>query len=209
MADRRSCSMINGFMVAKKTTTGLLFGSFNPIHKGHLEIAAYMLEHEKMDEVWFVVSPQNPLKEKVLLVSREQRLEMTKLALDAKPGFKICDIEFSMPEPSYTIDTLRLLRTVYPQNDFYLMIGSDNLNDLHRWKDHESILNEFQILVYPRGAAESIPFDQHPNVKLTPAPLIEISSTAIRQKIDDGDPYSDLVPAEVYEYILANRLYKK
>ena len=200
---------MNGFMAVRKTITGLLFGSFNPVHLGHLKIAVYMLEHEGIDEVWFVVSPQNPLKEKELLVRREQRLEMTRLALDAKPGLKICDIEFSMPEPSYTIDTLRRLRSAYPNNDFHLMIGSDNLQDLHRWKDHKSIINEVQTLVYPRGTAEPTPCDQHPNIKHTRAPLIEISSTAIRKRIMEGDPVSDLVPAEVYEYILANRLYKK
>ena len=193
----------------KNIQTGLLFGSFNPIHKGHLKIASYMLDHEELNEVWFVVSPHNPLKNKGMLVSKEQRLEMTRLAVNRNRRFKICDIEFTMPEPSFTIDTLRLLRLKFPQNDFYLMIGSDNLQEFDKWKDYKSIINEFQILVYPRGINVQINFDNYPNIKITNAPLINISSTEVRQKIMLGKSIERLVPASVNRYIINTGLYRE
>ena len=192
----------------KNIQTGLLFGSFNPIHKGHLKIATYMLDYEKLNEVWFVVSPHNPLKDKGMLVSKEQRLEMTRLAVNRNRRFKTCDIEFTMPEPSFTIDTLRLLRLKFPQNDFYLMIGSDNLQEFDKWKDYKSIINEFQILVYPRGINVQINFDNYPNIKITDAPLINISSTEVRQKIMLGKSIERLVPASVNRYIINMGLYR-
>lgn len=193
----------------KNIQTGLLFGSFNPIHKGHLKIASYMLDHEELNEVWFVVSPHNPLKNKGMLVSKEQRLEMTRLAVNRNRRFKICDIEFTMPEPSFTIDTLRLLRLKFPQNDFYLMIGSDNLQEFDKWKDYKSIINEFQILVYPRGINVQTNFDNYPNIKITNAPLINISSTEVRQKIMLGKSIERLVPASVNRYIINTGLYRE
>jgi len=195
--------------MSENIQTGLLFGSFNPIHKGHLKIATYMLDYEKLNEVWFVVSPHNPLKDKGMLVSKEQRLEMTRLAAAGKRRFKICDIEFTMPEPSFTIDTLRLLRLKFPQNDFYLMIGSDNLQEFDKWKDYKSIINEFQILVYPRGINVQTNFDNYPNIKITNAPLINISSTEVRQKIMLGKSIERLVPASVNRYIINTGLYRE
>jgi nicotinate-nucleotide adenylyltransferase len=194
-------------MNVKSKNTGLFFGSFNPVHLGHLGIAGYLLDGEKLDEVWFVVSPKNPLKDDKMLANPLQRLEMVKLTTAQNPAFKTCDQEFSMPTPSYTIDTLKLLNEKYPERDFFLIIGSDNLEELHLWKDHEQILRDYKILVYPRGKTAINPFDQHSNVKITQAPLIDISSTLIREQLKDKKDVSEMLPANVLRYIIKNRLY--
>lgn len=194
-------------MSSGKINTGLFFGSFNPVHLGHLGIAGYLLDGEELDEVWFVVSPKNPLKDSEQLANPGQRLAMVKLAAASNTAFKTCELEFSMPRPSYTIDTLRLLSKKYPENTFYLIIGSDNLEELHLWKDHEQILRDYKILVYPRGKTAKNPFDQYSNVKITQAPLIEISSTLIRQRIAQSKDVSHLLPAGVHGYIIQNALY--
>lgn len=194
-------------MPSKGINTGLFFGSFNPVHNGHLIIANYMLEQEGMDAIWFIVSPQNPLKESEELANEQQRLEMMKLAVASKPRFKVSDVEFSMAKPSYTFNTLELLSQSYPERSFFLIIGSDNLEEFHLWKNYEQILKKYQILVYPRKKVINNPYAQAPNVKITKAPLIKVSSTQVRRFINGGSDVSNLIPARVQEFIYANGLY--
>jgi nicotinate-nucleotide adenylyltransferase len=190
-----------------KMKTGLFFGSFNPLHNGHLLIARYMLEHESLDEVWFIVSPQNPLKDAASLASAEQRLEMLNLAVAKDSRFKVCDVEFSMPKPSYTFDTLELLSKTHPERSFALIIGSDNLEDFRLWKNYEQILEKYQLLVYPRDKEVNSPFASRPNVKITQAPLVEISSTQIRKLLKEGKDLESLIPHEIMRYIMEQGLY--
>lgn len=190
-----------------KSRTGLFFGSFNPVHNGHLEIAGYLLNQKMVDEIWFVLSPQNPLKESRELANAQQRMEMLNLAIAAEPRFRASDVEFNMPVPSYTIDTLQLLSDSHPSREFKLIIGSDNLEEFHLWKDYEKILNTYQVLVYPRASEIKTPFLSYRNVLLTNAPLIKISSTYIRQCILKQKDVSHLLPEKVLNYIRENNLY--
>ncbi|MDP4185323.1 MAG: nicotinate (nicotinamide) nucleotide adenylyltransferase [Bacteroidota bacterium] len=185
--------------------TGLYFGSFNPIHNGHLAIADYMIKSAGIDEIWFVVSPLNPLKDKEILISENERLELTRLAILDKPHFRICDIEFRLPRPSYTIDTLKKLKAENPNRDFVLIIGTDNLICFHHWKDYQRLLKEYEIVVYPRPG-----YDEYPeySVRIVNAPQMDISSTDIRQRIADNRDFSQLLPAQVWEYIQKNKLYR-
>jgi nicotinate-nucleotide adenylyltransferase len=194
-------------MPNNSTNTGLFFGSFNPVHNGHLLIANYMLDKEGLDEIWFIVSPQNPLKESEELANEQQRLEMMKLAVASEPRFKVSDVEFSMPKPSYTFDTLELLSQAYPERSFFLIIGSDNLEDFNLWKNYEQILKNYQILVYPRKMEINSPFASEPNVTITRAPLVEVSSTQVRRFINEGSDISNLIPASVKQFINGNGLY--
>ncbi|MCL2028625.1 MAG: nicotinate (nicotinamide) nucleotide adenylyltransferase [Bacteroidales bacterium] len=160
--------------------TGLYFGSFNPVHDGHLAIAEYMLEHAPIDELWFVLSPQNPLKNPTELWSNEKRFELLKTAIDGKPKMSICTIEWAMPKPSYTIDTLKKLSETYPQTEFFLIMGADNLEKIEQWKSFGEILDSYHVLVYPRPNVVPNAYFKHPNVTVFEAPLINISSTQIR-----------------------------
>jgi nicotinate-nucleotide adenylyltransferase len=194
-------------MNPEKTNTGLFFGSFNPVHNGHLVIARYMLEQEGLDEIWFVVSPQNPLKDAGSLANAEQRLDMLKLTVAKDSRFKVCDVEFSMPKPSYTFDTLELLLKSHPGRSFFLIIGSDNLEEFQLWKNFEQILKKYQILVYPRKKEINSLFTSRPNVKITQAPLVEISSTQIRKLLMEGKDLESLIPHEIMRYIMEQGLY--
>jgi nicotinate-nucleotide adenylyltransferase len=195
-------------MPNSSTKTGLFFGSFNPVHNGHLIIANYMLDHEGLEEIWFIVSPQNPLKESEILANEQQRMEMIKLAIAPEPRFKVSDVEFSMPKPSYTFKTLEVLTQTKPERNFFLLIGSDNLEDFHLWKNYEQILKKYQILVYPRKKEVNNPYAEAPNVKITKAPLIGISSTEIRELIRAGSNVNQLIPEKVYKYIFIKSLYR-
>ena len=167
---------------------GLFFGSFNPIHVGHMVLANYMREFTELEEVWLVVSPHNPLKQKASLLDQHQRLALVNLAIDDHPRIKASNIEFSLQQPSYTINTLVHLQEKYPQHRFSLIMGQDNLVSFHKWKNYEEILKNYTLYVYPRPNTEPTQFDAHPQVKITQAPVMEISSTfirnAIREKID-------------------------
>ena len=160
---------------------GLYFGSFNPIHDGHLAIAQYMLNHAPIDELWFVLSPQNPLKNPDELWSNEKRFELLKSAIEKHSKMSICTIEWGMPTPSYTIDTLKKMSEIYPNTVFSIIMGADNLEHIERWKSFEDILNAYKIFVYPRPNALQNKYFQHPNVTIFDAPLMDISSTQIRE----------------------------
>ena len=188
---------------------GIFSGSFNPIHIGHLILANYMLEFTYLDEVWFLVTPHNPLKEAESLLGDNIRLEMTRLAVKDFDRLLVSDIEFDMPKPSYTIETLTKLKAENPGLEFTLLIGSDNWVKFPRWKDNERLAKEFKILVYPRLGEDVLINGLHTeNVRLVDAPVVEISSTFIRESIRAGKDVRAFLPNRVYDYILSNKLYK-
>ena len=186
---------------------GLYFGSFNPIHNGHLIIAEAVLEHANLDEVWFVVSPQNPLKKSKSLLHEFDRYDMVSLAIEDNDRFKVSDIEFSMPRPNYTIDTLVYLTEKHPNNDFKLIIGGDNLAILPKWKNSDTIIQDFGLVVYPRPGSKDVEPEQHPNVRNIKAPLLDISATYIRKSIKENRSIRYLVPQKVAQYIYDKKLY--
>ncbi len=188
--------------------TGLYFGSFNPIHIGHLIIANQMLANSDMDEIWFVISPHNPLKEKKSLLEDHHRLALVKIAIDDNPLFKACDIEFKLPQPSYTIHTLVNLEEIYPQRLFCPIIGSDNLSDFYKWFNYEEILNRYQLYVYPRPGFDGGEFAKHSSVHWVVSPLMEISSSYIRNAIQKGRSMKYLLPDKVLDYILEMHFYE-
>lgn len=188
---------------------GLFFGSFNPIHIGHLALANYMLSFTDMDEVWFVVSPHNPLKDKAGLLKQQDRLNLVNLALDFHPKIKASNIEFDIPQPSYTINTLVRLKEKYPKNKFSLIMGQDNLLTLHKWKNYEEILKKYNIYVYPRAGLGRSEFDTHPHVHLTEAPVMEISSTFIRNALKAKKDVQYFLHPKVWEYVDSMNLYRK
>jgi nicotinate-nucleotide adenylyltransferase len=187
---------------------GLFFGSFNPIHIGHLALAEYMLEFTELERIWFVVSPHNPLKSKDSLLADHHRLEMVHLAVHDDNRFRVSDIEFRMPQPSYTIDTLSYLEEKYPEHKFSLILGTDNLSSFHKWKNADLIIQKYHRYIYPRyeEAAEN-PGSQL-NTTLVNAPRIEISSSFIRQAIKEGKSVRYFMPEKVYEYVDRMNFYK-
>jgi len=193
----------------QKTKTGLFFGSFNPVHIGHLIIAAYMREFSDLKDIWFVVSPENPLKDKKTLLSEHHRLMLVKTAIEDDPHFKVTDIEFKMPKPSYTIDTLTHLSEQYPYRQFVIIAGSDIFPTFHKWKNHAVILDEYQIYVYNRPGYHLADFKNHPNVKLFNAPLMQISSSFVRNSIKEGKDVRYMLPQKVWNYICEMHFYEK
>ncbi len=187
---------------------GLFFGSFNPIHIGHLALANYMLAFEKLDEIWFVVSPQNPFKKANDLLSAEHRIEMVRCATQNQTNYRVEDIELSLPVPSYTIDTLKALKTKHPQHQFSIIMGADNILRLEKWKAAEEIIQHHQLFVYPRLGYTVDESQLPPNCQLTQAPLIELASTDIRSWIKAGKKVPFIVPAGVFEYIQQHHLYQ-
>jgi nicotinate-nucleotide adenylyltransferase len=187
---------------------GLFFGSFNPIHIGHLAIANYIVEYSDLDEIWLVVSPQNPLKKKKTLLNEYDRLKMVELALKDDFQIKPTDIEFRLPKPSYTIDTLTYLSERNPKHDFVLIAGTDNFQSFHKWKNYEQILKQYKLYVYPRPGYELGEYKNHTSLSLINAPLMEISSSFIRESIKDNKDIRYFLPVEVYNYIKKMSLYK-
>lgn len=180
---------------------GLFFGSFNPIHIGHLIIANHMVEYGGVDEVWLVVSPHNPLKPRQTLARDHDRLHLVELATEDNPRLKASSIEFGLPRPSYTVDTLVYLEERYPRYRFHLIMGHDNLNTLERWKNYEVLLRRYQLLVYRRPGVAAGPFDTHPAVRFADAPLLDISATFIRQGLREGRSMRYLLPDPVWAYL--------
>jgi nicotinate-nucleotide adenylyltransferase len=193
----------------KKIHTGLFFGSFNPVHIGHMALANYMLEYSPMQEVWFVVSPQNPFKQKKNLLHQFDRLDMVRMAINDKPGYRPSDIEFNLPKPSYTVDTLAYLREKFPSRKFSLIMGADGVVNFHRWKNADIIMKHHERFVYPRHGAD---IDEgHPNMKnarMMDAPRIEISSSFIRQAIKEEKNMEFYLPPGVYNYIQKMNFYQ-
>jgi nicotinate-nucleotide adenylyltransferase len=187
---------------------GLFFGSFNPPHIGHMAIANYMLEFGNLDELWFVVSPQNPLKEKKSLIQARTRLELVRRAISNFQGMRVSDIEFELPTPNYTINTLIHLEEKFPEFSFNLIMGMDNIQTLNKWKAWETITGQYRILVYPRPGFDGEPNVKHSNVKIIKAPLMEISSSFIRQALKDGKNVRFFLPEAVFEMIEKEGLYK-
>ncbi|WP_447951373.1 nicotinate (nicotinamide) nucleotide adenylyltransferase [Chryseobacterium koreense] len=194
---------------------GLFFGSFNPIHIGHLILANYILENSDMDELWFVVSPQNPFKEKKSLLKDHNRLDMVQLAVQNYPKMRASNVEFSLPKPSYTIDTLTYLQEKFPDHFFALIMGEDNLDGLKKWKNAETLIKNYQIIVYPRvfegdtsASLSDQKFRNHENISLIKAPIIEISATEIREMIKLGKNVRPMLPPEVFEYLDGSSFYK-
>lgn len=188
---------------------GLYFGSFNPIHNGHLIIANYILNFSKLEEVWLVISVQSPFKQKRSLIDNYDRLHLVKLGIGNNDRIKPCTIEFDLPTPNYTIDTLTYLKEKYPDYNFNLIMGSDNLVNFHRWKNYDIILKYYNILVYMRPGYEEVPFMNHSSVTVLKAPLLDISSSFIRELIKDQKSIRYLVPEKVYEEITYSQLFRK
>jgi nicotinate-nucleotide adenylyltransferase len=187
---------------------GLYFGSFNPIHTGHLIIANHVLNEANLQKVWFVVSPQNPFKPSSTLLNEFDRLHLVHTAIENDDRLKASDIEFSLPKPSYTSHTLTYLRERYPSYQFSIIMGSDSFQNLGNWKNHEAIINNFPILVYQRPGFD-VKNDLGAKATILDAPLLEISATYIRQCIQEGKSIKYLVPAAVETEIVKSSFFKK
>ena len=191
--------MVQGQKENREPVVGLFFGSFNPIHNGHVGIARYLLEKKLCEEVWFVISPCNPFKVDRFLLPETDRLAIVSAAIGGIPGMKACDVEFSMSKPSYTVDTLRVLFDRYPGRQFALIIGGDNVPDFPKWKDYHWIEAHCSIFVYPRPGM--VTSEESPSMTFIDAPLFPLSATEIREMIRKGDDISNLVPSEALSLI--------
>lgn len=188
---------------------GLFFGSFNPIHTGHLIIANHMATRTDLDQVWLVVSPHNPLKPKATLANDYDRLHMVNLAIEDNPLLRASNIEFGLPKPSYTVDTLAYLTEKYPQHDFSLIMGGDNLRTLHKWKNYDVLLRDYRIWVYQRPNYDLGELATHPSIALQEAPMMQISASFIRQSLQAGHSIRYLVPDSVRTYLEGSNLYRE
>jgi nicotinate-nucleotide adenylyltransferase len=188
--------------------TGLFFGSFNPIHNGHLIIAGYMAEFTDLQEIWFVISPQNPFKKRASLLRDFERMKMAELALEGDDRFSVCDVEFRMPKPSYTIDTLAYLKELHPSREFAIIMGADSLETFSKWKNSKILEDNYTRYVYPRPGYR-VDLQARHNVVLVNAPVIEISSTFIRNAIKEKHDVRYMLPVKVYDYIKKMNFYDK
>ena len=189
---------------------GLYFGTFNPIHVGHLTIANHLAEHSDLDQVWFVVTPQSPFKKKSTLLDDHQRLEMVYRATKDYTKLRPSDIEFGLKQPNYTIDTLTYLGEKFPEHEFSLIMGEDNLKSFHKWKNYELILEHHHIYIYPRLSEGKIDtqFNDHPKINYVAAPIMQLSSTFIRKSIKEGKNIRPMLPEHVWEYVDEMSFYK-
>jgi nicotinate-nucleotide adenylyltransferase len=187
---------------------GLYFGSFNPVHHGHLIIANYILQHSDLDQIWFVVSPQNPLKSAGALLNEYHRLFLVNAAIEGENKLKASDIEFKLPKPSYTSDTLAYLQEKYPAHEFSLIMGSDSFQNLPKWKNYKYILANFPIYVYKRPNFDISKYPGAKKIVVLDAPLLPISATYIRRNIQEGKSIRYLVPEAVREEIERNGYYR-
>ncbi|MGP1447273.1 MAG: nicotinate (nicotinamide) nucleotide adenylyltransferase [Candidatus Limimorpha sp.] len=188
---------------------GLYFGSFNPIHHGHVMLANYLVEFSDLDALWFVVSPQNPLKKETDLLDDDERLQMVQLAIGDDTRFKVSDVEFSLPKPSYTINTLTALSSKHPDIQFVLICGMDSLQDFRRWKAYDRILSDYKLLVFPRKGFDGGDFATHPSVTVLETPLIEVSSSFIRRCIREGHDVRHFMPENSFRYLSGHHFYEK
>ncbi|MCF8303696.1 MAG: nicotinate-nucleotide adenylyltransferase [Bacteroidales bacterium] len=211
-------------MALSRQKTGLFFGSFNPIHIGHMILANYMLEFTDLKEIWFVVSPQNPFKKKKTLLNNYDRLELVNRAIEGNEKLRASDVEFNMPKPSYTIDTLTYLHEKYPGRQFVLIGGKDILPTFNRWKNYEKILEYYELYIYPRPHAIKLSniqqekedklkafageISKHRSIKMIDAPMVEISSSFIRASIGEGYNVGFLIPEKAYQYITEMNFYR-
>ena len=190
---------------------GLYFGTFNPVHMGHLIIANHMVENSDLDAIWMMVTPHNPFKKKSTLLDNHHRLEMVYLATKDYDKIQPSDFEFKLPQPNYTIHTLTQLSEKYPNKKFSIIMGEDNLKSFHKWKNYEIILDDYQVYVYPRiskGIVETA-FDHHEKIHRVAAPIVQISSTMIRNGIKEGKSVRPLLSTHVWKYIDEMNFYKK
>ncbi|MGM0530388.1 MAG: nicotinate (nicotinamide) nucleotide adenylyltransferase [Bacteroidota bacterium] len=188
---------------------GLFFGSFNPIHIGHLAMANYFAEFTDLERIWLVISPQSPFKTKKNLLAEHHRYYMAQLALENDMQISPTNIEFHLPKPSYTIDTLTYLSEKYPRNNFNLILGSDNLTYLHKWKNFHELIQQYTIYVYPRPEIDPTRYAERYHFEIVSAPLIEISSSFIRNSIKQGKDVRYFLPSKVYEYMKKMHFYEK
>jgi nicotinate-nucleotide adenylyltransferase len=194
----------------KSKRIGLFFGTFNPIHTGHLNLANYFAEFSDLDQVWLVVTPHNPLKDKKSLLADHHRLAMVRIAIEDYPRLRASNVEFDLPQPNYTVNTLAYLEEAHPENEFCLIMGTDNLNSLHKWKNYEVILERYPIYVYPRitTPAEWEPPKGKGNIHFVKAPIFELSSTFIRKSIRNGKDIRPMLPHGVWKYLDEMNFYK-
>lgn len=200
---------------------GLYFGTYNPIHVGHLIIANYMVDYTDLDKVWLVVSPQNPFKKRTTMLEDYHRLAIVRRAIEDNPKLHASDIEFNLPKPSYTTTTLAYLKEKYPEHEFCLIMGEDNLRSFHKWKNYEVILKNHDIFVYPRvlttqeeeeninDASQNNPLTSHPKIHICDAPVMKVSSSFIRDAIKSGKDVRYLLSEPVYSYVTEMNFYKK
>jgi len=193
----------------KKNKVGLFFGSFNPVHNGHMIIANYILEYTELEQIFFVVSPQNPFKEKANLLEDYHRLALIREAIGENDKFHACDIEFKMPKPSYTIDTLTYLKEKYPEKYFSLIMGSDNLQNFHKWKNANQIIENHILYIYPRPGFDDTKFKEVKNITLIKAPLMEISATFIRNAVKEKKDIRYFLPEKAWKYLKEMHFYEK
>ncbi|MBK7808212.1 MAG: nicotinate-nucleotide adenylyltransferase [Saprospiraceae bacterium] len=187
---------------------GLFFGSFNPVHVGHMIIANHMVQYSDLDQIWMVVSPHNPLKNKASLAKDNDRYHLVQLAIGNNTKIKASNVEFSMPLPSYTIDTLTFLNEKYPKHIFALIMGGDNLENIDKWKNYQQILDNYDIYLYKRTGHNPDKFSDYPRVKKMDVPLLDISATFIRQALHEGKSVQYLVPDAVHDYLENSVMYR-
>ena len=187
---------------------GIYSGSFNPIHHGHVMLANYLVEFSDLDELWFVVTPQNPLKQKEDLLDDDERLKMVQLALGDDPRFHVSDIEMHLPTPSYTINTLTSLSEQNPDCEFVFICGMDSLQNFKNWREYQRILDNYELLVFPREGYDGGELINYPSVTVLKTPILEISSTFIRQCIKEGRDVRHFMPEKAFAYMKTNRFYE-
>lgn len=187
---------------------GLYFGSFNPVHVGHLIIAQNMVDNTDIDEVWFVLTPQNPHKKKKSLLADHHRLALLRIATEDNSSFRVSDVEFNLPQPSYTIHSLEFLNEKYRNHNFAIIMGGDNLKTFHKWKNYKQILKHYKIYVYPRNTEYEKPNFDYGEIEIVKSPLIEISASLIRQNIKEGKSVRYLLPEKVFNYVDEMFFYK-
>jgi len=195
-------------MKKTKHKIGLYFGSFNPVHIGHLAVANYMLEFTDLNKIWFVISPHNPLKEKKSLLADYHRMELVNLALEDDYNMRASSIEFKLPQPNYTIDTLTYIQEKYPLDEFIVIMGGDSLESIHKWKNYQQLIEQYKIYVYARPGTNP-PANLHPHIKLFQAPQMDISASFIRDAIKQGKNIPYFLPKKTWDYLKEMHFYEK